>query len=211
MILYIILYKRIFADKIQNKVVLMRNKLFKTSKILIFIFIFGMFCITLCEACWEVTELPTGNVLKITDVKPGELYNEIKVIPYGARSKHILITGAMNDIDFNSLSLVARGCEVIDLSGVDANTMPGDSFFGRNSLKQFVCPANLKIIKKRSFMNCSNLETVVFPKSLEKIESCCFQFCRKLKTPPPEGVELGSNAFHATLNDPNKSHILKQL
>ena len=206
MILYIILYKRIFADKIQNKgVMLMRNKLFKTSKILSFIFIFGMFCIAVCEARWEVTELPTGNGLKITDVKPGTLHDELRAVPYAPDYTNLLVTGEMNDRDFRNLSLstYTHKYKSIDLSGVSADSMPEDSFFERNSLEKFVCPANLKIIKKRSFMNCSNLEIVVFPKSLKKIENCCFQFCRKLKTPPPDGVELGTRAFHATLNDPN--------
>lgn len=180
-----------------------KNKLFKTLKILTsFVFIFGIFCTAVCKANWEVIELSTGNVLKITNVKPGELYDEIKVVPSRARSENILVTGEMNDRDFNSLSLVARNCKVIDLSGVKAATMPDGVFCEKNNLETFVCPANLKTIKRNSFIMCQNLKTVIFPKSLESIGVGCFQFCRKLETPPPEGITLGVRAFHATLNDP---------
>ena len=97
----------------------MKSKFFKTLKILTsFVFIFGIFCNTMCKARWELIELPTGNILKISGVKLGKLHDELQAVPSGAKHEHIVVIGEMNPLDFLSLGLKAsiRKYKSIDLS-----------------------------------------------------------------------------------------------
>jgi hypothetical protein len=171
-------------------------KLLKTLKMLTFCIAFLISCVCVSNikalTTWKITQTSVGKVLNINI---DDVYGLCRLGWMHEEPKHVVVKGKMDYCDLKELSTLCSGFKTIDLSGVQAEVIPFNSFTLRKNLEKFVCPANLKAIEFGSFNSCPNLKEVIIPKSLVEIGDGCFQDCKNLEMKIPAEVKFGHYVF----------------
>lgn len=106
-------------------------------------------------------------------------------------TESIIITGIMDDSDFETMNTYMTVLEYADLSGLESNTsshgygdfvtISDNAFYNMGILKGVILPENLKIVPYGAFKGCSSLESINIPNGVEIIGSSAFEGCTLLK------------------------------
>lgn len=168
----------------------MKNKIFKNLSIFALSITLGISLNSASvSASWELIESPLGNTLEVKSEYPGAMRmsdfwgTEFITCKYS----NITVKGKMDSWDFQFLPYM--NCETINLSDLEIEKIPPETFVYRKNLKKFIFPKNLKTITKFNFINCPKLEEVILPNNLETIEDNVFINCGNLKLNIPENVK----------------------
>ena len=80
------------------------------------------------------------------------------------------------------------------------------SFYGCESLEEFIVPDEITIVKESCFENCSSLKRIVIPASVKTIKKDAFKDCEALEEVIYLGnisdlvIETGNEKFESVLN-----------
>lgn len=90
--------------------------------------------------------------------------------------------------------------DVTDIILPDTVNYIGFKAFTRTSIREFVVPEGITVLRYRTFDTCKELEKVVLPESLTEIEYNAFSACSKLVDVniPSSVIKIGSSAFSYT-------------
>ena len=154
-----------------------------------------MVILTVCgsinrASAYELTETAEGRVLKISTA---ELYESCVK---NKKSDRLIVVGKIAKSVFWFIEDLE--CEVLDLSDLEIDVIPHQSFIENVNLKKVILPKNLKEIEFNCFSGCYRLETVVLPDSLKKIGYGSFQCCPKLKMQVPSTVKVTDGEFYGS-------------
>jgi hypothetical protein len=122
----------------------------------------------------------------------------------------LLVTGLVNNSDFETMNADMPNLANIDLSGAscDGDSVPFHAFYGKMSLVSVILPSTITKISGGAFNCCKNLTTINFPTNLRKIGYGAFSICKKLSSPlilPSGFLEIEDYAFHYCYSLPQVS------
>lgn len=115
-----------------------------------------------------------------------------------AKIKRIVVSGKINNLDFNTLGKTMVNLTDIDLSAANTFFIPDEAFEDNDSLQSFKAPAALISIGQGAFSGCSRLEEIRFGFQLAYIGIGAFENCSSLKEADLSGcgnLGLDSNCF----------------
>jgi len=157
-----------------------------------------MVCIMILFVCGSINKVLAyefiatinGEVLKI-DVQD-VTYKWRKNI----RGKPLKVTGKVSKGEFTNIEWISSECELLDMSDLEIDVIPHQSFIERNNLRVIILPKKLKEIEPCCFSGCYNLETVVLPESLREIGHGSFQSCPRLKMQVSSWIKFTDDDFY---------------
>lgn len=88
------------------------------------------------------------------------------------------ITGYFNDSECDYISEMPS-LKILDISGIDSNTLPNECFMDNTSLETVVLPSGLTDIPGRAFCG-SNIKYIDIPETTQTIGMYAFQNCKQL-------------------------------
>ena len=156
-----------------------------------------MVCLMILSVCGSINKISAyefiatinGEVLKIDaqDVT----YEWRKNI----RGKPLKVTGKVSKGEFTNIEWISSECESLDMSDLEIDVIPHESFIERENLRKVILPKCLKKIEFCCFSGCYNLETVILPDRLRKIGHGSFMVCPKLKMEVPSNIICEEDVF----------------
>ncbi len=109
---------------------------------------------------------------------------------------HLIIFGKLSKDAFLYLEGIAFYCETLDMSDLDIDAIPHESFIENHKLRKVILPKKLKKVEFCCFSGCYFLETVVLPEGLRGIGHGSFMDCPKLKMEVSSNIRCEENVFN---------------
>lgn len=95
--------------------------------------------------------------------------------------KKLKVSGPLNDDDLLFLCSM-RSLKYIDVSDVDAQSIPNGCFKNSGYCETFVLPKALTAIPEKSFYGCKSIKEIFIPASCETIGVSAFEYCSSLSS-----------------------------
>lgn len=111
---------------------------------------------------------------------------------------NLKLTGRLNGDDMTTLKNRLTNLYVLDMGGLDLESISAEQFRDKTILQRVILPCNLQSIGNRAFYNCQNLKPITFPATLKSIGEEAFNNTYNIgDVVLPEGLtSLGSYAFY---------------
>lgn len=91
----------------------------------------------------------------------------------------LIVTGEMNESDFETIRDNFEGVETLDLSQIDNEVIPENAFAGMENLRTVMIPETVTEIGTGAFQGCENIETLTLP-GVNSIGEGAFEGCDNL-------------------------------
>jgi len=155
-----------------------------------------MLCVMILAVCsrvnkvsaYELTETDEGKVLKLSTA---ELY---EACVKNTKCDRLIVVGKIAKSVFWFIEDLE--CEVLDLSDLEIDVIPHESFIENHKLRKVILPKKLKKVEFCCFSGCYFLETVVLPEGLRGIGHGSFMDCPKLKMEVSSNIRCEENVFN---------------
>ena len=95
--------------------------------------------------------------------------------------KKLKVTGSLSDDDFFFLGGM-RSLKYLDVSDVDAQSLPNGCFINSEYCEMFVLPKTLTAISEKCFYGCKSIKKILIPASCETIGVSAFEYCSSLSS-----------------------------
>lgn len=114
---------------------------------------------------------------KVSVIRPGELAAQIKELQ-PEKIIHLVISGPLNDKDFQTIQSVIPRLEILDLKNAQFSTIM--SLANKPVMQTVMLPESTTAIGDYTFQNCTEFKEVNIPSNLQTIGRSAFQDCKSL-------------------------------